>query len=272
MSKQNHYELLNVKQDASATEIKCKYHKFALELHPDKTNNCPIKTASFQEIGKAYAVLSDPEERKRYDFQLELEKLMSESAKNQEVPSQPQPKSTSNTKFSSNGVKVNINGYEVHNDIYTSNKKSNPIPPNNHFHKYEKIYTALQKGVTAAGISNIALDGHIDTTIFFSYCNLSLLMAANTTEKLMQLPSLSNNKTYLKHEPAIIFSAVVGASSLVPAFNFFRYNKEHISARPGLAESIELIDYSFSIFLLAELAKRAMQISGHIRKPRPSIS
>ena len=60
---QNYYEVLGVKRDASADEIKKAFRKLAQKYHPDAGGD-PEK---FKEISEAYAVLSDPDKRKRYD-------------------------------------------------------------------------------------------------------------------------------------------------------------------------------------------------------------
>ena len=59
-----YYDLLNVKKNASPDEIKKSYRKLSMIYHPDRQNGNEEK---FKEINKAYEILSDPEERKKYD-------------------------------------------------------------------------------------------------------------------------------------------------------------------------------------------------------------
>eukprot|EP01084_Bolivina_argentea_P186285 321134_1 len=65
--KQNYYDVLGVKKDASPTDIRRKYHKLALGCHPDKYPGDSEKEAQFRDISEAYTVLSDPEKRNVYD-------------------------------------------------------------------------------------------------------------------------------------------------------------------------------------------------------------
>ena len=61
------YEVLGVKQDAGADEIRKVYRKLAKEFHPDLNPGKPAAEARFKEISAAYDLLSDPEKRARYD-------------------------------------------------------------------------------------------------------------------------------------------------------------------------------------------------------------
>ena len=67
MSKQDYYEILGVKRNATSEEIKKAYRKLALTYHPDKNPNNPPAEEKFKAAAEAYGVLSDPEKRQRYD-------------------------------------------------------------------------------------------------------------------------------------------------------------------------------------------------------------
>jgi molecular chaperone DnaJ len=61
------YAILGVPQDADDATIKKTYRKLARKMHPDQNQGDPKAEERFKEIGEAYAVLSDPEQRREYD-------------------------------------------------------------------------------------------------------------------------------------------------------------------------------------------------------------
>lgn len=63
----DYYEILGVSREASAEEIKRAYRKLARQYHPDVNGNGAEAEERFKDLGEAYAVLSDPEKRQRYD-------------------------------------------------------------------------------------------------------------------------------------------------------------------------------------------------------------
>lgn len=66
VSRKDYYKILGVDKDADQAAIKRAYRRLALKYHPDvhKTQHGP---ARFLQIQEAYAVLSDPARRRRYD-------------------------------------------------------------------------------------------------------------------------------------------------------------------------------------------------------------
>lgn len=60
------YEVLGVPRDADQSEIQRAYRKRARTLHPDVNKELRAEEA-FKELSEAYDVLSDPDQRKRYD-------------------------------------------------------------------------------------------------------------------------------------------------------------------------------------------------------------
>uniref|UniRef100_A0A914DGW5 DnaJ homolog dnj-20 n=2 Tax=Acrobeloides nanus TaxID=290746 RepID=A0A914DGW5_9BILA len=61
------YKILGVPKNANANQIKKAYRKLAKELHPDRNKDDPVAQEKFQDLGAAYEVLSDAEQRKVYD-------------------------------------------------------------------------------------------------------------------------------------------------------------------------------------------------------------
>jgi len=66
MNKKDYYEVLGISKQATEQEIKSAFRKLAKKYHPD-VNKEKDAEEKFKEIQEAYAVLSDPNKRSRYD-------------------------------------------------------------------------------------------------------------------------------------------------------------------------------------------------------------
>ncbi len=67
MSKRDYYEVLEVSRTVSESELKSAYRRLAVLYHPDKNPGNAEAEDNFKEAAEAYSVLSDAEQRKRYD-------------------------------------------------------------------------------------------------------------------------------------------------------------------------------------------------------------
>jgi len=65
--KRDYYTVLGVSRDASDIEIKRAFRELARKHHPDVSADDNDNGEAFREINEAYAVLSEPEARARYD-------------------------------------------------------------------------------------------------------------------------------------------------------------------------------------------------------------
>ena len=67
MEFKDYYKILGVSPDADENTIKSTYRKLARQLHPDVNPGNKDSGEKFKEVNEAYQVLSDPEQRKKYD-------------------------------------------------------------------------------------------------------------------------------------------------------------------------------------------------------------
>ena len=63
----NPYEVLGVKQTATQEEVKKAYHELSLKYHPDLNRGSKESHKKFTKLTKAYKILSDIDERRRFD-------------------------------------------------------------------------------------------------------------------------------------------------------------------------------------------------------------
>ncbi|NLJ56391.1 MAG: J domain-containing protein [Firmicutes bacterium] len=64
---EDYYQILGLNNNASQEQVKAAYRKLAFQYHPDRNKEDPAAGERMKKINEAYAVLSDPGKRKKYD-------------------------------------------------------------------------------------------------------------------------------------------------------------------------------------------------------------
>jgi len=68
MDYKDYYKILGISRNASDEDIKKAYRKLAKKYHPDKNQGNAEAERKFKDISEAYAVLSDPTKKRKYDI------------------------------------------------------------------------------------------------------------------------------------------------------------------------------------------------------------
>ncbi|KAH8202081.1 hypothetical protein TruAng_003749 [Truncatella angustata] len=92
----NPYEILGVSKNAQIPEIRTAYRKLVLKCHPDKVTDPAqkaIKAEEFQKVQKAYELLSDENEREKYEDIVRLHEMDRENAEQRRQQQQQQQRS-----------------------------------------------------------------------------------------------------------------------------------------------------------------------------------
>lgn len=61
------YDILGVKKDTDAKQIKLAYYRMAQKYHPDKAGDDKKMEEKFKQVSSAYEVLVDEDLKKKYD-------------------------------------------------------------------------------------------------------------------------------------------------------------------------------------------------------------
>ncbi|MDR2353633.1 MAG: DnaJ domain-containing protein [Deltaproteobacteria bacterium] len=90
----NFYSVLGVTANADTVKLRAAYLKLALKYHPDRNPGDKVAEDRFKTISQAYAILSNPQARARYDKLLRQKKPQTQKAKGpqpQKPTAAPQP-------------------------------------------------------------------------------------------------------------------------------------------------------------------------------------
>lgn len=72
MTPLNHYQILGIESHASDAQIRKAFRQLAIQFHPDHNPDDSGAAELFRSINNAYATLSDPVKRKKYDLALRI--------------------------------------------------------------------------------------------------------------------------------------------------------------------------------------------------------
>lgn len=109
MPDKNHYEFMRLGRSASLEEIEHQYHELLYQYHPDRNSGDEDKAVDRTvALVTAYRVLSDPLQRKKYDFRIANPLILTAETKGMKLLKSKEKKEAE-AKFSE-GVKLQENG------------------------------------------------------------------------------------------------------------------------------------------------------------------
>ncbi|QZX49147.1 J domain-containing protein [Mycoplasma sp. E35C] len=157
------YELLEVSENATLSEIKASYKKLAKKYHPDVNKDGHDK---FVQINNAYSILSDEEQRLKYDLMLQNE-------------------NSKTFEFYSDGMTYEYSGAEIWHENFTKNVSLTQQWDFNPSNYYYDDYYKFKK------FENISIDGlgaflDYDISCAFFELDNSFSLPNNLVTRLMQ--------------------------------------------------------------------------------------
>jgi curved DNA-binding protein CbpA len=86
-SQLSHYALLQLPEEATPEQLRQAFRRLSKRFHPDTTSLPAVEAEqAFQQLQQAYAVISDPQARRRYDAELRLARLPAVAAARAAAP------------------------------------------------------------------------------------------------------------------------------------------------------------------------------------------
>lgn len=83
------YQVLGVPENATPAIIKSAFRKLSMQYHPDRNPGNPAAEALFRDILEAYRILSEPDDRLRYDRRLAWSRVQPKPVAPQPAPQPP---------------------------------------------------------------------------------------------------------------------------------------------------------------------------------------
>lgn len=121
------YNILGVPTDADTSEIRASYRKLVLKCHPDKVQDPTLKAEKhneFQRVQQAYELLTDDDERRKYDMKVKLDALRCQMKEREKArKASPKPAAKFSAEFEIRTPEMRPSGFKSPSPatkIYTS--------------------------------------------------------------------------------------------------------------------------------------------------------
>ncbi|MBN8569860.1 MAG: DnaJ domain-containing protein [Ignavibacteria bacterium] len=94
----NYYQILELSQSATITEVKAAFRRLSFKFHPDLNNEADAEE-NFKKVNEAYQILSDPFLRQLYDKKIEKNNFTQTNNFSQNIYRYPVNKNKTNNSY-----------------------------------------------------------------------------------------------------------------------------------------------------------------------------
>lgn len=221
----DYYKILEIRKEASQSDIKVAYRKLARQYHPDSNHSNEMFNDIMQEINEAYQTLSKSETKTAYDKKYDTffgykqqKKTHSSKQKQQEAPKNPRP----NVYYIWDGHEVEaLNrsfNFEAYRDVIVKKANITKGEFETTVQFEEKIKQATQRAIHHyLGKQNVSMLYNADTQTFLLSLNDSL-----TFEIEVPLSIAPIFKTQVK-SLSVYFSKTLKITQIESTFQGRRY-------------------------------------------------